>query len=199
MKSGFCSHRFITDNLSLNCPFTNCHFALECISLSTLYTVHSKFIQYNIVILLYTRLLKSHCNYSIIFFFIFRIMEVNNERSEIQTPITDKWQRYFQNLHYTILTKKKPDLMIMRSGFHFHHNETWFQKKPGLTNTSHRACESRTSEQGPTFRPPRPREYTPLHACQLGFRPPGGQATCGEPAYARVGASLWWGNRPPTP
>jgi len=39
---------------------------------------------------LYTRLLKSHCNYGIIFFFIFIIVEVNNERSEIQTPITDK-------------------------------------------------------------------------------------------------------------
>jgi len=26
--------------------------------------------------------------------------------------------------------------MIMRSGFHFHHHETWFQKKPGLTLTN---------------------------------------------------------------
>jgi len=39
----------------------------------------------------------------------------------------------FQNLHYTILTEKKTHLMIMRSGFHFHHHETWFQKK----NRSH--------------------------------------------------------------
>jgi len=40
----------------------------------------------------------------------FIIMEVNNERSKIQNneaPIIDKCQRYFQNLHYTILTKKK--------------------------------------------------------------------------------------------
>jgi hypothetical protein len=29
--------------------------------------------------------------------------------------------------------KKKTDLMIMRSGFHFHRHETWFQKNPGLT------------------------------------------------------------------
>jgi len=78
------------------------------------------------------RLLKSHCNYGIIFFFIFIILEVNNERSEIQNnemPITDKWWWYFQNLHYTILTEKKTDLMIMKSGFHFHHHETWYQKR----------------------------------------------------------------------
>jgi hypothetical protein len=34
--------------------------------------------------------LKSHCNYGSIFFFIIIIMEVNNERSEIKTPIKDK-------------------------------------------------------------------------------------------------------------
>jgi len=31
--------------------------------------------------------------------------------------------------------KKIIDLMIMRSGFHFHHHETWLQKKTGLTLT----------------------------------------------------------------
>jgi hypothetical protein len=28
--------------------------------------------------------------------------------------------------------------MNMRSGFHFHHHETWFQKKTGLTLTGER-------------------------------------------------------------
>jgi len=31
--------------------------------------------------------------------------------------------------------KKKTDLFIMRSGFHFDHHETWFQKKTNLTIT----------------------------------------------------------------
>jgi len=31
--------------------------------------------------------------------------------------------------------KNKTDLMIMRSSFHSHHHETWFQKKTGLTLT----------------------------------------------------------------
>jgi hypothetical protein len=40
--------------------------------------------------------------------------------------------------------KKTPDLMIMRCGFHFHHHETWFQKKTGLTLTE---CDVRKGEK----------------------------------------------------
>jgi len=41
----------------------------------------------------------------------------------------------FSKFTIKILMKKKTDIMIMRSGFHFHHHETWFQKKTGLTGT----------------------------------------------------------------
>jgi hypothetical protein len=32
--------------------------------------------------------------------------------------------------------------MIMRSGFHFHHHETWFQKKTGLMLTELRKMQN---------------------------------------------------------
>jgi len=47
---------------------------------------------------------------------------------ENETPITEM-MTVFLKLTQSNFDEKKIDLIIMRSAFHFHHHETWFQKK----------------------------------------------------------------------